>query len=522
MSSVAHHRQQALPGAEGNPWIRSRRFDLLFLTASGALVFFPYLSYGLLKRIGASQDTASLLVGLAVTLLVGGPHMYSTYLRTALEPRFRQRFGILTYLPLVIIPALVILGSMYAFLVLLTGFFFWASIHVTHQAQYISETYRRKAGQLNPLDRWLDGAVILGALYTVAMYKFVEDRFTLGSSTLLFPDFLKHLWVARAFTVGFAILFVFYVVRTAGEIRRGESSWPRLVFMAATVALAFVIPVFDNLDIAFQGFNTWHSLQYLALTWFILTQKAERGEIGSDFVQGLAGTAQARLLDREFVAGLRHFPGQLGGALFAFGEQAGESLLMCFGLCRFRLGARQLFVARLQRSGDRTGFAPRRGKLGFKRAGVGGAGAGRNRQHRYEQATEQRGCTERCEVLSELNRPQQKPEATDSVSDCSQVVDNPQRKLRSQARRSALGDVAARQVGADPDRDRADTDPDTDLTPVAAAQVPEGEADRGPAERVVHQPSPSSRSRIRCAIRDCNDQSSMKPGEAACEKRPPD
>ena len=60
--------------------------------------------------------------------------------------------------------------------------------------------------------------------------------------------------------------------------------------MAATVALAFIIPLFDNLDIAFQGFNTWHSLQYLALTWFILTRKAERGEIGSGFVQGLAGT----------------------------------------------------------------------------------------------------------------------------------------------------------------------------------------------------------------------------------------
>ncbi|MDQ6891175.1 MAG: hypothetical protein M3167_00640 [Acidobacteriota bacterium] len=290
MSSLANESAQPIARA-GGPWIRSRRFDLLFLTASGVLVFFPYLSYGLLQRLGASQDTASLVVGLAVTLLVGGPHMYSTYLRTALEPKFRKRFGVLTYLPLLIIPALVVLGAVYAFLLLLTGFFFWASIHVTHQAQYISESYRRKASApIHPLDRFLDGAVILGALYTVAMYKFVENRFTLGTSALLFPEFLKHRWVAQAFTVGFAALFLFYVARTVGEIRRGESSWPRLVFMAATVALAFVIPVFDNLDIAFQGFNTWHSLQYLALTWFILTRKAERGEIGSGFVQGLAGT----------------------------------------------------------------------------------------------------------------------------------------------------------------------------------------------------------------------------------------
>ena len=294
-AAVASERPTAArPGASG-PWIRSARFDLLFLTLSGVLVFLPYLSYGLLARLGATEETASLIVGLSVTLLVGGPHMYSTYLRTALEPRFRRRYGWLAYLPLVLIPALVVVGSMYAFLLLLTLFFFWASIHVTHQAQYISETYRRKAGRpISALDRLLDAAVILGALYTVAMYKFVGGRFALGSSTLLFPDFLKHAWVARTFTVGFAALFLFYVVRTLSEIRRGETSWPRLLFMAATVALAFIVPIFDNLDVAFQGFNTWHSLQYLALTWYILGRQADRGEIGSDFVRRFAGVSKTR------------------------------------------------------------------------------------------------------------------------------------------------------------------------------------------------------------------------------------
>ena len=66
-------------------------------------------------------------------------------------------------------------------------------MHVTQQAQFISETYRRKiTPRVSNFDRLLDGAVILGALYTVAMYKFVDGRFTMGSSALLFPDFLKH------------------------------------------------------------------------------------------------------------------------------------------------------------------------------------------------------------------------------------------------------------------------------------------------------------------------------------------
>ena len=272
-------------------WIRSRKFDLIFLTLSGVLVFLPYLSYGLLQRLGASDGTASLLVGLLVTLLVGGPHMYSTFLRTALEPRFRTRHGFLAYLPLILIPVLVVLGAQHAFVFLLTAFFFWASVHVTQQAQWISETYRRKAtGRVSMLDRLLDGAVILGALYTVAMYKFVEGRFALGDNTLLFPNLLKRREVAIAFTVGFAALFLFYVARTAAEIRRGEASVPRLLFMAFTVGLAFIIPLFDNLDVAFQGFNTWHSLQYLALTWFILSRNAERGAIEGSLAQRLAGS----------------------------------------------------------------------------------------------------------------------------------------------------------------------------------------------------------------------------------------
>ena len=284
----------ARAGRADGTWIHSRFFDLLFLTCSGVLVFLPPLSLAALKRAGLSEETSSLVVGLVVTLLVGGPHMYSTYLRTALEPRFRARFGPLVYAPLVLVPVLVVVGSVYAFLFLLTAFFFWASVHVSHQAQYISETYRLKAARrVDPLDRWLDGAVILGALYTVAMYKFVEGRFTLGSSALLFPDFLKHRWVAVAFSLGFAALFLFYVARTWQEIRRGEASLPRLLFMASTVALAFIIPLFDNLDVAFQGFNTWHSFQYLALTWFILTQKASRGEIGSPFVRRLSGPRRA-------------------------------------------------------------------------------------------------------------------------------------------------------------------------------------------------------------------------------------
>jgi hypothetical protein len=272
-----------------SPWLKSRGFDLGFLTLSAVLVFFPYAGYGLLQRAGISAATASLLVGLSVTLLVGGPHMYSTYLRTALEPKFRTQYGWLSYLPLVLIPMLVVLGSVYAFPVLLTVFFFWASVHVTHQAQFISEAYRRKTQAVTRIDRILDGAVILGSLYTMAMFKFVRGEFVIGSQPLLFPRFLRHDWVPYAFAAGFAALMTFYVGRTVAEIRAGVARWPRVLFMALTIGMAFIVPLFRNLDVSFQGFNTWHSLQYLALTWFILDQRASREDIASPFVKKISG-----------------------------------------------------------------------------------------------------------------------------------------------------------------------------------------------------------------------------------------
>src|SRR5665811_2031287 len=88
---------------------------------------------------------------------------------------------------------------------------------------------------------------------------------------------------------------------------------------------------------------------------------------------------------------------------------------------------------------------------------------------------------------------------------------------------SALGHVAARPVDGDPDRHRGEAGADAELASVAAARVLDPILDDRLADRAIdHRYSSSPRRRILCAIRDCSDQSSMKPGEADCEKRPPD
>jgi len=43
----------------------------------------------------------------------------------------------------------------------------------------------------------------------------------------------------------------------------------------------------SNLDVLFQGYNTWHSFQYLFLLWLINRLRDQRGEIENGFVRRL-------------------------------------------------------------------------------------------------------------------------------------------------------------------------------------------------------------------------------------------
>ena len=242
---------------------------------------------------GVSQDTASLIVGLVVTLSVGGPHMYSTYLRTALEPRFRERYGLIAYAPLRRHPdaghpriPLCVRAAPDSLLLL--------GVRPRHPSGAVH------LGDL-PFARRGSGACRSIAGSTARSFWDLSTRWRCTSSstassrsatsTLFFPDFLKRPGSRRPSRRALPLFFLFYVIRTLGEIRRGRVELAAPDLHGGDRGLAFVVPLFDNLDVAFQGFNTWHSLQYLALTWFILARKAERGEIGSDLVvQKLAGT----------------------------------------------------------------------------------------------------------------------------------------------------------------------------------------------------------------------------------------
>jgi hypothetical protein len=280
MSTIA--LEGATPGAERadltrqGTWLVSRSYDLAFIIFSSALVVFPHLSYALMGK--------NIYVDLTVTLLIGGPHLFATYTMTFMEPRFRERWPRYTAGALLLPPVIVALAITNLTL-LVTVFFLWASVHVIHQVAYVTDAYRMKDPRgWDWTGRVIDYGLLATALYPIATEKFIKGQFQTGGRTLLFPELLKQPWVAWpvwAAFVGFALAFVW---KSAREWREGRLHPAKTLLVAIAAVLFFLTPMMANLDVAFQGLNSWHSFQYLAIVLYLNRYRAARGLIGSEVV----------------------------------------------------------------------------------------------------------------------------------------------------------------------------------------------------------------------------------------------
>ncbi len=284
-------------------WLRNKAWDLTFISFSAVLVAVPILTYlfanqatdsinSLLSVLGIDfvwdDDASRNLVNGMIALFIGGPHMYATYTRTALEKNFTSKHKMLMLASL-FIPIGVVFFGVTNFQFLITFFFFWASLHVMEQLAFLMQCYDRKA-KLPPskLSKFIDYSVVFSSLYPIATYKFVSGEFRIGANIIFFPDFLKHealIWLVGAY---FAISVVLFIWKTMNEIRSGIVHYPKFILMSLTVVIAFFIPAFPNLDVAFQGFNAWHSFQYLGLTYFINRIRHEKGEIGTKLIDNIS------------------------------------------------------------------------------------------------------------------------------------------------------------------------------------------------------------------------------------------
>jgi len=181
--------------------------------------------------------------------------------------------------------------ALWNFQLLITLFFFWASVHVLHQIAYILECYERKQhGHLQRWARLIDYAVVFSSLYPLASYKFISDEFYIGKTRLLYPEMLKTPIVCYTISGFFALALLLFLGKTIREIQHRTVHYPKILLMVTTIGLAFFITSYSgqHLEIAFQGFNTWHSFQYLALTWYIHTLRQQRGASASQYIPWLS------------------------------------------------------------------------------------------------------------------------------------------------------------------------------------------------------------------------------------------
>lgn len=304
-----------LESSEKSFWLRSRRWDLIFISFSVILVPLPYIFYLIGIQFGLDPDVSRNVINGFVAIAVGGPHMMSTFLRTGLDGDFRKRYPMLLRSS-IIIPIVVVSLAFLNLNLLLTIFFFWAAMHVLHQVTYITELYRhketnfvRKGSAVTLYARLVDYGVIFTCLFPFAALKIAEGQFVVGQNDLtsVIPEFFQAMWFFGLMTAVFLVATVLFVIKSYNEYRNGILNWPKTVFIGLTVFVAFIIPALPNLDTAFQGLNTWHSLQYLAITFYIIRIRQTYGDLrgSAPLVErfGKRGTIGLFLLSTSLLVG---------------------------------------------------------------------------------------------------------------------------------------------------------------------------------------------------------------------------
>jgi len=266
-------------------WINGWKWDLAWLIGSCAIV--PIVLLFVWSGAPASW------IGIGVTAIVGGPHLFATYTATFMDPRFRRSHGWLLIVAGLGVPAFVVYLTLANFQVLLSIFIFAASFHVLHQNAYLTDVYRARAGLKEaPTSRLIDYGLLMLCIYPIAAYKLVTHRFMLGDVEILIPSVLATPATYWSVWIAFAFFLVAWIVKSFGEARERTLNVPKTVLIGVTSFVAFFAPAAadgERMELAFQAVNAWHSIQYLGIVWLTQNVRKDRGLIESPFVRAISG-----------------------------------------------------------------------------------------------------------------------------------------------------------------------------------------------------------------------------------------
>jgi hypothetical protein len=133
--------------------------------------------------------------------------------------------------------------------------------------------------------RAIDYGLILTGLYPLGMRKIAAGEFRVGGVVLAYPEWARGLHLPEVAGAVFAVFLLAWIFKTIAEWRAGTISPPKTMLIGITTLVSFLLPLGSNLDVLFQGYNTWHSFQYLFLFWLLNRLRYLRGEIDNPLVR---------------------------------------------------------------------------------------------------------------------------------------------------------------------------------------------------------------------------------------------
>jgi hypothetical protein len=254
--------------------------------------------------------------------------VFVTFTRTNMDPGFKRRHPIYTNL-VYLVPVLTAVVALNFTRMFLTVFFTWASLHVIQQNLYIANSYSNRQPRPPSLkERFVEYGVALTALYPLATMRMVNGTFTLDGIAPYVPQFMLKPWLWISIYVVFGSFLVAWIAQSVALARRGELHKGKTALIATTVLGTHFAALYPNLDVAFQGINTWHCVQYMALIWLLNRKSAERGKEQYSFVRKLSGEGERGALVYYGVSVV--FTLGMVGLIYAMHMLLGVSFLLAY------------------------------------------------------------------------------------------------------------------------------------------------------------------------------------------------
>src|SRR5216683_7126574 len=275
MAASAEIITKPLASAISLRWIISARDDLVWFIGS------VISSYALLFLY--VKDLVPLIPMMALwAILIDAPHVFATFSRTYFDrtertTRRRLLWGSLLFFALG--PLLVLAGAGFAFFFVAA---LWAYYHLVKQHYGFMVLYKKKNGDLAPIDNALDRLLLLFAFnYPFIAFIARDPEAMARVPTVLRPGVNG---LASLLLAGTVILAVAWLVRQIQRAMIGDPlDVPKYLLLAAAIPMHWIVLLtpMPNKPIAIVAILTiYHNLQYHRLIWFHNQKYVERGHLG--------------------------------------------------------------------------------------------------------------------------------------------------------------------------------------------------------------------------------------------------